>query len=269
MAISIMDTIRSRRSVRTYTGEPLTAAQQRSLEAFLAETAHAHGIKLVLRKNEYHDRKFGTYGMIKNPAAYIVAMCGRDSQALIQAGIALEKCVLRCTEMGLGTCWLGGSFNRGEFGAALAVEEGMRIPAVISVGQALEKERWLGGVVRKVAKSDRRKPYGTLFFDGAFDRPLHSDAAPFSEALEMVRLGPSAANKQPWRVVKAGQAFHFYLQHTPAYARDMQQLDMGIAMAHFALAMEAQGIEGRWQSADPHLPGQPDYCEYCISWFCA
>ena len=115
MAISVMDTIRSRRSVRAYTGDPLTEAQHADIEACLAEFAQAYGVKLALLKNEYQDRKFGTYGMIKNPAAYIAAVCGHDKEALIQAGIALEKGVLRCTEMGLGTCWLGGSFNRGEF----------------------------------------------------------------------------------------------------------------------------------------------------------
>lgn len=113
MATSVMDTIRSRRSVRIYTGAPLTEAQHAGIEACLAEFAQGYGIKLALLKNEYRDRQFGSYGMIENPAAYIAAVCRRDKETLIQAGIALEKGVLRCTEMGLGTCWLGGSFNRG------------------------------------------------------------------------------------------------------------------------------------------------------------
>jgi len=269
MVTSVMDTIRSRRSVRTYTGEPLTEPQHAGIEAYLRELAQAYGVKLALLKNEYQDRKFGTYGMIKNPPAYIAAACRRDKEALIQAGIALEKSVLRCTEMGLGTCWLGGSFKRGEFGAALTVEEGEMIPAVIPVGKAQGKERWLDGVVRYVAKSGQRKPYGELFFDGGFDRPLSLGGAPWRMALEMVRLGPSASNKQPWRAVKAGEALHFYLQHTAAYEKmpfDMQRLDMGIAMAHFELAMAEQGAGGYWQKTDPRLAGQPDGCEYITSW---
>lgn len=269
MGTSVMDTIRSRRSVRTYTGEPLTEAQHAGIEACLAELTQEYGVKLALLKNEYQDRKFGTYGMIKNPAAYIAAVCRRDQEALIQVGIALEKSVLCCTEMGLGTCWLGGSFNRGEFGAALTVGEGEMIPAVIPVGQAQGKERWLGGVVRYVARSDQRKPYGELFFDGGFDRPLSLGDAPWSVALEMVRLGPSASNKQPWRVVRTSEAFHFYLQHAASYEKmpyDMQRLDMGIAMAHFELAMKAQGAGGHWQNADARLAGQPERCEYITSW---
>jgi hypothetical protein len=269
MATSVMDTIQSRRSVRTYTGAPLTGAQHAGIIAYLEELAQAYGVKLALLKNEYQDRKFGTYGMIKNPAAYIAAVCGRDKEVLIQAGIALEKSVLRCTEMGLGTCWLGGSFNRGEFGTALTVGESEMIPAVISVGQSQGKERWLGGVVRYVAKSGQRKSYGELFFDGGFDRPLSLGGAPWSKALEMVRLGPSASNKQPWRVVKGSEALHFYLQHVASYEKmpyDMQRLDMGIAMAHFELAMDEQAAGGHWQNIDPHLAGQPERCEYITSW---
>lgn len=269
MGTSFMDTIRSRRSVRTYTGGPLTDAQHTGIEAYLTELAQDYGVKLALLKNEYQDRKFGTYGMIKNPATYIAAVCRRDKEALIQAGIAKEKGVLRCTEMGLGTCWLGGSFNREEFGSALTVGESEIIPAVISVGQAQEKERWLGNVVRYVAKSGQRKPYGELFFDGGFDRPLSLGGEPWSMALEMVRLGPSASNKQPWRVVKASEALHFYLQHTPSYEKmpyDVQRLDMGIAMAHFELTMDERGAGGHWQNADPRLAGQPEHCEYITSW---
>jgi nitroreductase len=271
MGTSVMDTIRSRRSVRTYTGEPLTEARHAGIEAYLAELAQTYGVKLALLKNEYQDRKFGTYGMIKNPAAYIAAVCAHDKEALIQAGIALEKGVLRCTEMGLGTCWLGGSFNRGEFGSALTVGESEIIPAVISVGQAQEKERWLGNVMRYVAKSGQRKSYGELFFDGGFDQPLSLGNAPWNVALEMVRIGPSASNKQPWRVVRVNEALHFYLHRAASYEKmpyDMQRLDMGIAMAHFEMIMDEQGAGGYWQNADPRLAGQPERCEYITSWIC-
>ena len=37
--------------------------------------------------------------------------------------------------------------------------------------------------------------------------------------LEMVRRGPSASNKQPWRVVRAGERWHLYLQRTRGYGR--------------------------------------------------
>ena len=38
------------------------------------------------------------------------------------------------------------------------------------------------------------------------------------DCLEMVRIAPSASNKQPWRVVRDGPAWHFYCQRTPGSA---------------------------------------------------
>jgi len=65
--------------------------------------------------------------------------------------------------------------------------------------------------------------------------------------LEMVWLGPSASNKQPWRVLKANEVLHFYLQYTASYEKmpyDIQRCDMGIAMAHFELTMDELGVGG-------------------------
>ena len=57
--------------------------------------------------------------------------------------------------------------------------------------------------------------------------------------LEMVRLGPSASNKQPWRIVRKDGFYHFFIQRTKGYRNvmtrlvqieDMQRLDMKSAL---------------------------------------
>jgi hypothetical protein len=111
-------------------------------------------------------------------------------------------------------------------------------------------------VIRWGAGSKRRKAWAELFYDGEAAEPLSQDrAGRFATALEMVRLAPSASNRQPWRCLKEGETIHFHLQRFPGYQAvsrtDLQRLDMGIAMAHFDLAMEAADIEGTWQILDP------------------
>ena len=56
-----------------------------------------------------------------------------------------------------------------------------------------------------------------LFFDGTFSTPLTMNEQNLSDILEAVRWAPSAANMQPWRVVKDGDKFHFYEKHTKHY----------------------------------------------------
>jgi hypothetical protein len=108
-----------------------------------------------------------------------------------------------------------------------------------------------------MAKSDRRKPWPELFFDGRPGIPLAKEhAGPLAEALEAVRIGPSASNKQPWRVVREGSNYHFFLQRTPGYDKltgeiRLQEVDMGIALCHFGAAAREIGSP-EWKEQD-HL----------------
>jgi hypothetical protein len=95
----------------------------------------------------------------------------------------------------------------------------------------------------------------------------------------MVRLGPSASNKQPWRVVVCGSVFHFYLERTPGYPGglakrllridDLQRVDMGIAMSHFELTAKELGLNGRWEDNDPKMELPSPQVEYTASWIAA
>jgi hypothetical protein len=91
--------------------------------------------------------------------------------------------------------------------------------------------------------------------------PLTREAAGrYADVLDMVRLAPSASNKQPWRIVRdeAGAAFHLYLEPLKSYQRTMkllrlanlQRVDMGIAICHFELTALELGLKGRWKRVD-------------------
>lgn len=93
----------------------------------------------------------------------------------------------------------------------------------------------------------------------------------------MVRWGPSASNKQPWRIVHAGDAWHFYLQRTSGYGKDsllgkligvedVQRIDMGIAMCHFELSAKELGLAGIWQNNEPGIKKPDQSTEYVVSW---
>jgi nitroreductase len=92
----------------------------------------------------------------------------------------------------------------------------------------------------------------------------------------MVRLAPSASNKQPWRVVQQEGRFHFFLQRTKNYPSpvfnqilklsDLQRIDIGIAMSHFQLSLTAVGLMGKWIFSDPELPHHDPGNEYIITW---
>lgn len=102
-------------------------------------------------------------------------------------------------------------------------------------------------------------------------------AGRYAEPLEMLPLGPSASNKQPWRVVQGGEAWHFYLQRTPGYGKgsllfgvlrlaDLQRVDIGIAMCHFEMTAGEFGLKGKWEVCDPGLAVPDAGTEYIVTW---
>jgi hypothetical protein len=185
--------------------------------------------------------------------------------------------ILLATDLGLGTCWLGGTFTKSRFAERIDLEAGESLPAVAAVGHMAANSSRMDTAIRQQAHAHQRLPWQKLFFEGAWGQSLSPEAAgAFARPLEMVRLGPSASNKQPWRIVRQGAAWHFYMQRTPGYRQqtfarllkiaDMQRLDMGIAMSHFALTANELGLPGRWQDDEPAIGKPEGEIEYTVSW---
>ena len=222
-------------------------------------------------------RGLGTYGFIKNAPAFIVGAMTPSRYDLEDYGYLMEAIILYATSMDFGTCWLGGTFTKSSFARTINLNGDETMPAVTSVGEYANPERKRQGIASRTAGSDRRLPWESLFFNGALDVLLNrEDAAEYARPLEMVRLGPSASNKQPWRIVKHGRFWRFYLRRTPGYRKDLikrildlcdlQRLDMGIAMCHFELTARELGLEGDWVIEEGVEEYSDTLTEYLVSW---
>ncbi len=282
----ITDLIKQRFSCRTYLETPIRERERQRLADFI--DAYPIGpfsspTRFELIAAVEADRKalrgLGTYGFIRNPAGFILGAMGEGQKNLEDFGYAMERIILFATDLGLGTCWLGGSFTKGRFADRISAKGVERVPAVTSVGYISEERSGFGAQIRQRFGDANRKryPWERLFFRGGFDVPLsRAEAGAYTSPLEMVRLGPSASNKQPWRIIQSGDAWHFYLQRSPGYRRrwamkllnvdDMQRLDMGIAMCHFELTADELGLGGKWRVKDPHIEKPDELTEYIVSW---
>jgi len=280
---SIIEIIQARSSCRTYQETPIALPVQQQLTDFM--NAHAVGpmgtrARLSFIAATEEDRQvlkgLSTYGFIKGATGFILGAIPRGDFTQEDFGYVVEHAILYATSLGLGTCWLGGTFAKSRFVAKLGLRENELLPAVIATGYCGAKRRVVESVIRRQANADQRLPWERLFFDGTFGVPLSRDAAaPFATVLDMVRIGPSASNKQPWRIVKNGETWHLFMQRTPGYATrnqsllgiaDMQRLDMGIAMCHFALTAEELGLRGTWTVCEPAIEKPDALTEYIASW---
>ena len=300
------DLIGRRYSCRTYLEQPIADDDQARLLDFMATRttgpfgAQARfGLLAAAPRDRQVLRRLGTYGFIKGATGFIVGAVRRAPKDLEDYGYLLEEIVLFATGMGVGTCWLGGTFTRSTFVrrfGGLGRDETM--PAVISLGHIGDDGR---GRIREREEGGRRLPAGELFFEGRYGQPLPvASAGRYAAALEAVRMAPSATNKQPWRIVRggveelggdalrddagdasrgggiAGRDWHFLLQRTKGYGKgspvfralriaDLQRVDLGIAMCHFALVARESGLDGGWVVDDPGLD-LPAGVEYTATW---
>jgi nitroreductase len=264
-------------SCRSFDGRSLDDYMKEKLRAFFREnTRGPFGNRLRfdlidLRQAEQAELKsLGTYGVIKGASVFIAGAVTRGARAMEDYGFGMERNILFATTLGLGTCWLGGTLNRAGFARKIALTPDELMPAISPVGYSAEKRSLTDRAFRFMAKSDRRKPWEDLFFEARPGNLLAKESAgALGEALEAVRIGPSASNRQPWRIVREGMSCHFFLQRTPGYDKmlgevKLQDVDMGIALCHFELAAGELGIAGSWRQSKPGFAAGT--LAYVVSW---
>jgi nitroreductase len=278
MIQSAIEAIKLRTSVRSYQGRELETQALQALRDLCREPRRGpfgNAVRFALislneaEKSEL--KQLGTYGMIRGASWYLAAAVAVAPGAMEDLGCIMEDAVIRCTQLGLGTCWLGGSFNRAGFAKTIGLKEHEVLPCVTPVGYAADKRGLMDRMVRTMAGSKHRKPWGELFFENDFSHPLAADQDQRQhEVLQCVRIAPSASNKQPWRIVKDQKGtLHLYLARTRGYGRwipgvDLQRIDIGIAMSHIVLAAQEIGLKGSWQQVRPSIDAGGR--EYVISW---
>jgi nitroreductase len=285
-----LETIFKRVSTRTFDGVPLSPEETAALTASFAETspgpfggrprlllvtAGAAGLGGTTA-GAAASGKIGTYGLIAQAPAFIVGAVAKGPGAMEDFGYALEGAVLRATELDLGSCWIGGLFDRGAAARALGLAEEELIPSVIAVGHAATGRSFAERLTRRAAGAGTRRDARELFFEGDFTRPLAvPEGDPWFKVLEAVRLGPSASNKQPWRILRSAQAgkqaFHLFLDEDRLYnsalgAVRIQNIDMGIAMRHFEAAAKALRLPGGWSKAEAPALESPASYSYIATW---
>lgn len=257
----LMEAIEKRKSVRTYLEKPLEPDDRDKIISFidfLASETHPFSAKVRIRlfdvDKDISSKDLGTYGVIKGARTYLGVAVNEVPDAMEAVGYVFEKLVLYACSIGLGTCWLGGTFNKGEFAKAMELEGDEFFPIASPIGYPAPKNHAVDRIMRKAIKADSRKPFESLFFNGDFDAPLTmEDSDDYTPVLKALQLAPSAKNGQPWRIIKDGDTFHFFEKRDiPSTGHDIQRLDIGIAGCHFDLAAKESGIEGKIVSFDEH-----------------
>lgn len=256
--MTVMETIRSRRSVRTFDGAALRPEDAQKIMDYAESVKNPYDIPITWKLLDAKEHGLSS-PVIVGTDVFIAGKLQNVPHAEEAFGYAFEKIVLYAQSLGVGTTWIAGTMNRDAFENAMGLSSGEVMPCVSPLGYPAKKMSVRETMMRKGVKADSRIEFDKLFFDNSFDTPLTKDkAGKLSDVLEAVRLSPSAVNKQPWRVVVCGNKAHFYEKHSRGYVSesgwDLQKIDMGIALCHFESEAEDLGLSVSLEISDPSLP---------------
>lgn len=222
-----------RTSRRAYTGL-LDVAQQRELEEVIATVNLESGLSFRFLKDgsEAFGGVTNSYGMFSGVRSLILAAGpARGADLKEKVGYHGEQLVLQATKMGLGTCWVGGTFDRKCL--ATEVPAGQELVAVITVGRVKEDQGLLEKAVGRLTNGKGKH----------WQQLCETREAPpewFIQGVKAALLAPSGMNNQPvrftWKDSGAGAVL--------ADESGFHLVDLGIAKLHFELAADGRFAPG-------------------------
>lgn len=273
LPINVKEVIKRRISNRTYEERSLTEEDKKKLLEFNSTLTNPFGVEVkvqyISKEKGADDIQLGTYGTIKGAKDFLAITVKDQPYAMEAIGYQFENLVLYATDMGIGTVWLAGTFKRKDFINAIEIGEDDLFPCICPLGYPAQKQSFLEKITKASLGSKKRKDWDKLFFLDDFTKALtKADAGIYEDALEMLRLAPSATNSQPWAVVKEGNKFHFFCNYKNTLNDDVKKIkhiDIGIALSHFHQTAMSKGLNGNLQIEDIGF-SIPDNMHYVLSY---
>ncbi len=239
--------LRERHSVRSYSSQPLTEKVVRSISAEITYiNTHVAGMhfELVTENPEPFQGLKASYGMFKGVRNFIAAVIDTTYPgAWINAGYYGEQLAMHAVSLGLGTCFVGGTFDKSAVPSQLRA--GWKLPFVIALGYPAKKtDTFISSIL---VKAIHRKSKSALDFlnEPTEDKIRHIQSTPWLLAgFRALESAPSAMNRQPVRISLEGDM----ITASAAKADNGLLIDLGIALWNFASA-----TGGEWEIGNPAI----------------
>ncbi|WP_455716368.1 nitroreductase family protein [Anaerosporobacter sp.] len=216
------EAIEKRIARRSFEKKPLTLEEQNKIREMISVANMLSGLSMefVEDGSKAFESLKKSYGLFTNVRSLILMKGKKEDENLHEKiGYYGEDIVLNVTDMELGTCWVGGTFDKESF-SVLNEEE---IVCVILVGK-VEKQTMKEKMIR-AASSKKRK---------SIEQRLESSVQIpnwIANGMEAVRLAPSAKNSQKVMFHYDGQILT--IDVVDDYVMDL--IDLGIAKKHFEI----------------------------------
>lgn len=234
--MNLLEAIQVRSSRRTYLETPIAEDKRRQIEDMIHTMNEQGGLCMRLIQDE--PTAFGkflrSYGMFKGVRNYVLLIGKSEKDMRERIGYYGEKLVLAATQLGLGTCWVGGTFDRSP--VETHVKEGETFCGVITIGNIESDKSFMERLITKVTHRKTKPVSEMMESDGEVPEW-------FLTGMAAVQKAPSAVNAQP---VVFTYKKGIVSAHITAEKYGHEKTDLGIAKLHFEIG--AGG--GSWELKD-------------------
>lgn len=212
----------------------------------------------------------GYHGKMIQAPHYFAVYADKNIQSYKYAGYAGEWIVLNAAKLDLGTCWVesGDSAKAKEI---VGYNTDKELVAFIAIGWA-SNETNLSAIYSASdlnsasALTDRGYPNVKTGLGDEKESPRMAitefvylkewaktleydelDRRGLAEAFFYMRLAPSWGNRQPWRFILDGDRIVLAVKDDAELIEEVENIDAGIAMLYFEVAMHDLGLPGSWK----------------------
>ena len=223
--MNLHEAVFARHSVRSYEKRPLEAETADALEDYIAQLNAQSGLHMQLVQG--HGKPFAgllsMVGWLAGVESYLAIVGPKGEDLEEKCGYWGEHFVLRAQQLGLNTCWVGGTYNKGKCIADVKPDE--KLALVIALGYGKNQ-----GKARKSKRIEDVCEYKGSMPDW------------FRRGAEFALLAPTAVNQQAFTLHLLGQNGVRAVAGRGAFSR----VDLGIVKYHF----EIGAGEGDWEWMD-------------------
>lgn len=165
------EVITTRKSIRDYSNNPIESEKiTKILKAAILAPSWANRqccrYIVITKKSKIKKLSNVINSWLKNAPVVIVACADPKNSGskngmdyyLVDVGISLQQLILAATNLGLGTCWIGG-FNESKIKKILEIPDQIKVVAMTPIGYVKEKESLRSKISKKIIGSNKRIPF--------------------------------------------------------------------------------------------------------------
>lgn len=224
----MINEINCRKSIRQYKEIPISEEHMKLVKEVINDVQLLHKntsdslteVKIINRGEKF-DKVFilPYFGIVKSPH-YMLFTSEKNEESYENIGFIGEQIVLKLTELGIGTCWIGMPLKQKEIVKMFDLKDNTFPIILIAFGYPSEE-------IKPVNERKRKKMHEI------FSGKMHKKYKSIAQALQ---AAPSAMNKQPWKVIIKNDEWHYYIKKKNGVIKDinnkLNKINAGIGLSH-------------------------------------